>query len=161
MLIAILSDTHLRAGKTLPTIVWEKLEGVDLIIHAGDILNLEFLGDLRTLAPVEAVRGNCDGWELSSLPEQKIIQCEGIRMGITHGAYGLGKTTLERALRTFEAGTVDLIIFGHSHIPYEGWHEGVFLFNPGSPTDKRREPKYSFGLIEVKEKEINARHIYF
>jgi uncharacterized protein len=161
VLIAVLSDTHLRQGRTLPSKVWEDLEKMDLILHAGDILNPGLLTDLEAIAPVEAVRGNCDGWELVSLPEYKIIQCEQIRIGLTHGAYGIGRTTPERALRTFEPSTVDLIVFGHSHIPYLEWHEKVLLFNPGSPTDKRREPMFSMGLINVHGKDFSAKHIFF
>lgn len=160
MRVAVLSDTHLREGQTLPVQVWEGIEGVNLILHAGDIVNPGLLTDLQSLAPVEAVQGNCDGWDID-LPQKKIILCEGIRIGITHGAYGLGKTTPERAWHTFERGSVDLIVFGHSHVPYKEWKDGVLLFNPGSPTDKRREPQYSFGILEIHDREFEARHIYF
>lgn len=161
MLIAVLSDTHLREGKTLPVNVWKRLDGVDLILHAGDIISAGFLADLKTIAPVEAVRGNCDGWELVSLPEQKIIQCEEIRIGLTHGAFGKGRTTPERAFHMFDQDTVEVVVFGHSHVPYKEWHEEVLLFNPGSPTDKRRELKYSIGLIEIHDREFDAQHIFF
>ena len=161
MLVAVLSDTHLREGRTLPSMAWQSLEGVDLILHAGDVVSPGLLADLKVIAPVEVVRGNCDGWELASLPEQKIITCEEVRIGLTHGANGVGRTTPERALHTFEQGSVELIVFGHSHIPYKERHEGVLLFNPGSPTDKRREPKYSMGIIEVHASEFQAQHIFF
>ena len=161
MLIAVLSDTHLREGRALPAKVWESMEGVDLILHAGDVLNPGILMDLKAIAPIEAVRGNCDGWELASLPERKIITCEGIRIGLTHGAFGVGRTTPERALRAFEPNSVDLIVFGHSHVPYKERHGEVVLFNPGSPTDKRRESKFSMGLINVHNSEFEAQHIFF
>lgn len=161
MFLAVLSDTHLREVRNLPSRVWESLTGVDLILHAGDVLNPGLLVDLKAIAPVEAVRGNCDGWELASLPESKIITCEGIRIGLTHGAFGIGRTTPERALRTFEPGSVDIIVFGHSHTPYKEWHGDILLFNPGSPTDKRREPKFSMGLIQVHDSEFEALHIFF
>lgn len=161
MLVAVLSDTHLREGRTLPSKVWEGLEGVDLILHAGDVLNPGLLMDLKAIAPIEVVRGNCDGWELASLLECKIITCEGIRIGLTHGAFGVGRTTSERALRTFEPGSVDIIVFGHSHAPYKEWHGEILLFNPGSPTDKRREPKFSMGLIEVHDSKFETQHIFF
>jgi uncharacterized protein len=159
--IAVLSDTHLREGRSLPSIVWGHLEGIDLILHAGDVVSTELLEDLKAIAPVEVVRGNCDGWELSGLPEKKIITCEKIRIGLTHGAYGYGKTTLEKAFRMFDPGSVEMIVFGHSHIPFKEKYEGVLLFNPGSPTDKRREPKYSMGLIEVQASEFQVKHIFF
>lgn len=161
MLIAVLSDTHLREGRTLPTKVWESLAGVDLILHAGDVVSPGILVDLKTIAPIEAVRGNCDGWELASLPERKLVTCEEIRIGLTHGAYGVGRTTSERALRSFEPNSVDLIVFGHSHSPYKERHGGILLFNPGSPTDKRREAQYSIGLIEIHGSEFEAEHIFF
>lgn len=161
MLIAVLSDTHLREGQTLPSKVWENIEGVDLILHAGDVINQGLLMDLKSIAPLEVVRGNCDGWELASLPERKIVTCERVRMGLTHGASGVGRTTPERALRTFELGSVDVIVFGHSHRPYKEWHGDIVLFNPGSPTDKRREPSFSMGLIEVHDSEFEVQHILF
>lgn len=161
MLIAVLSDTHLREGRTLPAKVWESIEGVDLILHAGDVVNPGILSDLKTIAPIEAVRGNCDGWELASLPERKIITCEGIQIGLTHGASGVGKTTPERALRSFESSSVDIIVFGHSHSPYKERKGDILLFNPGSPTDRRREPMYSLGLIKVCATEFEAEHIFF
>ncbi|MPN42176.1 hypothetical protein SDC9_189732 [bioreactor metagenome] len=161
MIIGVISDTHLRAGQFLPVRVWEELSKVDLIIHAGDIIRPDLLTDLSALAPVEAVRGNCDGWELDKLPEQKIVICGGKRIGLIHGAYGPGKTTPERAFRAFDKNEIDIIIFGHSHIPYSQWHDGILLFNPGSPTDKRRQLKYSMGLLEIDDHEIKARHLYF
>jgi len=161
VIIGVLSDTHLRVGQTLPTRVWEELAEVDLILHAGDILNPGVLTDLASLAPVEAVQGNCDGWELDQLPEQKIVLCEGKRLGLIHGDYGQGKTTPERAFRAFPKGTVDVIVFGHSHSPYIEWREGILLFNPGSPTAKRRELKYSIGLLKIDNTGIQAKHLYF
>lgn len=160
MKIAVLSDTHLRKGQTLPSWVWEYIEDVDLILHAGDITTPELLLDLKEIAPVEAVQGNCDGWELANLPEQKIIMCEDLRIGLTHGAFGRGRNTPERALNVFKEESVDAVIFGHSHTPYLEWENDILLFNPGSPTDKRREPKYSIGILEIEGKKIKARHIF-
>lgn len=161
MKIAVLSDTHLREGQSLPRWVWEQCEGVDLIVHAGDVVSPSILTDLEQIAPLEVVQGNCDGWELSRLPQRKVITYEEVAIGVTHGAYGLGRTTPERALRTFDNDKVDLIIFGHSHIPYHEKRGNILLFNPGSPTDKRRQPKYSMGIINIQGKEITAQHIYF
>lgn len=160
MRIAVLSDTHLRGGQTLPKWVWEQCEVADLIIHAGDVGCPSLLSDLGQIAPLEAVQGNCDGWELAHLPHHKIITCGEIRIGVTHGAYGPGRSTPERALRTFDQDKVDLIIFGHSHIPYQEKQGEILLFNPGSPTDKRRQAQYSMGMIWIEGKIIKARHIY-
>ena len=160
MKIAVLSDTHLMGSKTLPVWVWEQLEGVDMIIHAGDVVSQNLLTDLEQIAPLVAVQGNCDGWELAHLPQNQIINCGQITIGVTHGAYGSGRSTPERALQTFEQHKVDLIIFGHSHIPYHEKHGEILLFNPGSPTDKRRQRKYSMGIINIEGKVIRAEHIY-
>ncbi|AGA69557.1 phosphoesterase, MJ0936 family [Desulfitobacterium dichloroeliminans LMG P-21439] len=160
MKIAVMSDTHLREGKSLPRWVWEQVEGVDLILHAGDVIDIGLLTDLKQVAPLEAVKGNCDGWELARLPQRSIVSCGEIKIGLTHGAEGPGRTTTERAMRNFEHDQVDLIIFGHSHEPYLKKHGEILLFNPGSPTDKRRQTSYSMGIVNIAGKEIDARHIF-
>lgn len=160
MEIAVLSDTHLRAGRTLPRFVWEHLTHVDLIIHAGDLTHMGLIEELACVAPVRAVRGNCDGWDIV-LPDRDIVECESLRIGIIHGNAGRGKSTPERALNAFKDSPVDLIVFGHSHIPFMEWRNGILMFNPGSPTDKRREPQYSFGLLDIRQGKVQAKHLYF
>ena len=160
MEIAVLSDTHLRAGKTLPRFVWEHLTDIDMIIHAGDLTNMGLIEELACIAPVRAVCGNCDDWDVA-LPDRDIVECESLRIGIIHGNVGRGKSTPERAFNAFEDSPVDLIIFGHSHVPFMEWRNGILLFNPGSPTDKRRERHYSLGLLNIQQGQVNARHLYF
>jgi putative phosphoesterase len=160
MRIAVLSDTHLRAGKPLPRFVWEQLTQIDMILHAGDLTNMGLLEELSCIAPVRAVRGNCDGWDVS-LPDRDVIEYEAFRIGLIHGDSGKGKNTAERAYSAFTDTSVDVIVFGHSHTPFMEWRDGTLLFNPGSPTDKRREPQYSFGLLEIQQGQIKARHLYF
>ena len=160
MRIAVLSDTHLRAGKPLPRFVWEQLTQIDMILHAGDLTNMGLLEELSCIAPVRAVRGNCDGWDVS-LPDRDVIECEAFRIGLIHGDSGKGKSTAERAYSAFTDTSVDVIVFGHSHTPFMEWRDGTLLFNPGSPTDKRREPQYSFVLLEIQQGQIKARHLYF
>lgn len=160
MRIAVLSDTHLRAGKPLPRFVWEQLTQIDMILHAGDLTNMGLLEELSCIAPVRAVRGNCDGWDVS-LPDRDVIECEAFRIGLIHGDSGKGKSTAERAYSAFKDTFVDVIVFGHSHTPFMEWRDGILLFNPGSPTDKRRESQYSFGLLEIQQGQIKARHLYF
>ena len=160
MEIAVLSDTHLRAGRTLPRFVWEHLTDIDMIIHAGDLTNMGLLEELACIAPVRAVCGNCDDWDVA-LPERDIFECESLRIGIIHGNVGRGKSTPERAFNAFEDSPVDLIVFGHSHVPFMEWRNGILLFNPGSPTDKRRERHYSLGLLNIQQGQVNARHLYF
>lgn len=160
MKIGVLSDTHLRAGQSLPLFVWDHLQGVDLILHAGDILSSYVISDLEAIAPVRAVRGNCDGWEVAHLPGSDIIEIEKIRIGLVHGYSGSG-TTPDRALKTFAQDRVNAVVFGHSHIPLLEWRGDILLFNPGSPTDKRREPRYSMGLMEISQGLLKAEHLFF
>lgn len=161
MRIAVLSDTHLRMGKTLPRFVWEHLTQIDMILHAGDVTNIGLLEELTGIAPVRAVRGNCDGWDASYLPDRDVIECEAWRIGLVHGNVGKGNSTPERAYNEFKDSSVNIIVFGHSHTPFMEWQNGILLFNPGSPTDKRREPKYSFGLLDIQQGQIKAKHLYF
>lgn len=160
MRIAVLSDTHLRKGKSLPSFVWDQLNQVDMILHAGDLTNMGLLEELAFIAPVRAVRGNCDGWDVS-LPDQDIIECGELRIGLIHGYTGKGNTTPDRAFSAFEEYKVNIIVFGHSHSPYMERRNGILLFNPGSPTDKRREEFFSFGLLEIEQGQIQAKHLYF
>lgn len=160
MRIAVLSDTHLHKGKSLPNFVWEHLTQIDLILHAGDLTHMGLLEELACIATVRAVRGNCDGWDVT-LPDRDIIECGTLKVGLIHGNAGKGKTTPDRAYFALADFQVNLIVFGHSHSPYMEWRNGILLFNPGSPTDKRREQYFSFGLIDILEDQIQAQHIYF
>src|SRR5665648_338951 len=114
MRIAVLSDTHLREGKSLPSFVWKQLNQIDMIFHAGDLTHMGLLEELSCIAPVKAVRGNCDGWDVT-LPDREVIVCEALKIGLIHGDAGKGKSTPERAYLAFKDTTVDLIVFGHSH----------------------------------------------
>lgn len=161
MRVGVLSDTHIPSrAKKLPEKVLEAFEEVDYIIHAGDITSLDVLDTLNTLAPVIAVSGNVDPDKLQAiLSDKEIATLGGFRIGITHGHGSTGKT-LERVIKCFENDPVDCIIFGHSHIPYCERINRVLLFNPGSPTDKRRNRFFSFGILELGSK-IEAKHIFF
>lgn len=160
MRIGVLSDTHLQPGQFLPRSVWEALDGVDMILHAGDSVVSQILTDLKALAPVVAVRGNCDSWDLQYLPEREVLEVGGAHIGLIHGDVGLGRATPDRAFSAFVGTHVDIVIFGHSHSPYLEWRNGILLFNPGSPTQKRREPHASIGLLQIASGEIKAGHIY-
>ncbi|MHB1005052.1 MAG: metallophosphoesterase family protein [Chloroflexota bacterium] len=148
----MVSDTHISVrARHLPAPLLAALRGVDLILHAGDLVALSVLDELATVAPVEAVHGNVDGWEvINALPRTRIVQAGGKRIGLVHGD-GAGSSTLLRAKRAFAGEWVDAIVFGHSHQPYCQREGDMLLFNPGSPTDKRREPRPSCGLLQVGE----------
>ncbi|SEF62257.1 metallophosphoesterase family protein [Paenibacillus sp. UNC499MF] len=163
MKIGVLSDTHMRptAGK-LPDAVLEGLAGVDLILHAGDWTSPEIIGWVENIAAVESVAGNNDGPDIvRRFGYSKLIEAGGLKIGLVHGDRGRGRTTEQRALFTFQDEHPDVIVFGHSHIPYSERVDGLLLFNPGSPWDKRWQPRFSFGLIETDGEKIEARHIFF
>jgi putative phosphoesterase len=160
MKVGILSDTHIRKGRTLPQFAWEALSDVDAILHAGDIVTDSLLEDLRIMAPTIAVRGNCD-WLVEDLPDKTISQLGSLRVGITHGYLGKGSNTPERAYNAFVEEQVDIIVFGHSHIPYKSFQDGRLMFNPGSPTDKRGQPHFSLGLMIIEDGFFDVQHLFF
>ncbi|OCA90806.1 YfcE family phosphodiesterase [Bacillus sp. FJAT-27225] len=161
MKIVVISDTHIpKRSKQLPDELLEEASSADLIIHAGDWQTAQVLEELSTFAKVEGVVGNVDGPELTALlPFKKVIEANGYRIGIVHG-HGKGKTTEKRAIDAFCEEEVDCIVFGHSHIPVLRYEQDILLFNPGSPTDKRRQKYFSFGIIHAGESLV-ARHIFF
>ncbi|MEK3990100.1 metallophosphoesterase family protein [Robertmurraya sp. FSL R5-0851] len=161
MKITVISDTHMpKKAKTLPIQVVKALQQSELIIHAGDWQTIEFFHELVQYGEVKGVYGNVDSVELQSrLPEKQIIEIVGFRIGVVHG-HGKRWTTERRALEAFAESHVDCIIFGHSHIPVLKETNGILLFNPGSCTDKRRQPQPSFGIISLDEG-LHAEHVFF
>ncbi len=161
MKIGILSDTHIPGrAKCLPPALYEIFDGVELIIHAGDVVDEQVLSDLSVIAPVEAVAGNMDPEMLTDrLGRKKILTLTKFRIGLIHGDAGKGSSTPKRALAAFAQEGVDCVVFGHSHRPYCHLEKGVLLFNPGSPTDRRREPRHSCGIITL-GKEIIPKIVY-
>lgn len=161
--ILVLSDTHVPyRAPDLPLPVWQAAEQADLILHAGDVVEAWVLAALRRLAPVLAVHGNVDGAELlAALPAARVVEVAGVRIGLTHGHRGRGRTTAERARAAFAAGGVDAVVFGHSHEPcLERGPDGALLVNPGSPTDPRRAPRPSFAWLRVEAGRVEAEHVY-
>ena len=155
MKICVLSDTHIPvAAPELPPVVLQAFAGADMILHAGDILELRVLDGLRAIAPVHAVRGNMDRWDTQeALPIQTVVEAGGRRIGLVHGGgppWGL----TGRVLRQFK--DVDIIVFGHSHHALNEQREKVLLFNPGSPTDRRFAPYRSYGVIEIADDTVKA-----
>lgn len=162
MKIGVVSDTHMPfRGKQLPRALVEGLQGVDLILHAGDWTSLDAVSQLEAIAPVDGVAGNNDGREfVKRFSRRKVIEVAGVRIGLIHGDEGFGASTEFVAFEAFRDEGVDIIIFGHSHVPHISRKDGILLFNPGSAMDKRWESEYSFGLIEIGD-EITARHVYY
>lgn len=158
MLVGIISDTHIPVSAShLPERTFEIFRGVDLILHAGDLVDLVVLEELREIAPVEAVFGNMDPPAVrSALPSRKIVEIEGHRLGLIHGS-GNPAGLPNRLLREFSG--VSAVIFGHSHRASQDIVEGTLLFNPGSPTDRRFATANSLGRLEIGKK-ITREIIY-
>ncbi|NGM82584.1 metallophosphoesterase family protein [Paenibacillus sp. 7124] len=163
MKVGIVSDTHLGRMVKLPKALTEGLAGVELILHLGDWVDLAVYDELSALAPVDGIAGNNDGTEIvRRFGERKILTLAGAQIGMVHGHRPYtGKGTDSNALRAFAGESLDCILFGHSHQPLMRSENGVLLFNPGSPTDKRREKLYSFGLMNIEGGKIEARHIFY
>ncbi|MBN6188881.1 metallophosphoesterase [Aneurinibacillus sp. BA2021] len=161
MRIGVIADTHMPSrAKALPRALVGGLQGVDMIIHAGDFTSASIIGQLEEIAAVEGVAGNNDGPEIvERFGRKKVLTLGAYRAGLVHGD-GKSKTTERRAIDAFAGEEVDMIIFGHSHAPLMRWHEGILLFNPGSPTDKRRQPQFSYGILELGE-DIHAHHCFY
>lgn len=160
MKIGVISDTHIRSSaKLLPDIIYNKFEGVDIILHAGDIVIDEVLMELETIAPIFAVAGNNDSYEmLYKYGKKKIVEANGKRIGLTHGC-GRGRTYMN-AYGEFSENKVDCVVYGHSHKAHNEIIDGILFFNPGSPLSKRFEPRYSIGILHVNE-DIKGEIIYF
>jgi putative phosphoesterase len=150
VVVAVISDTHLPRGvRRLPDACVERLSAADAILHAGDFSELEVLEALERLGPpVHAVRGNVDSPQLiARLPTAREVSLGGATIGLIHDA-GPRTGRLERLRRRFP--DADAVVFGHSHIPlHERATDGFQIFNPGSPTEKRRAPRHTMGMAEV------------
>jgi hypothetical protein len=151
--LAVISDTHLPRGtRRLPDACVERLRAADAILHAGDLAAASVLDDLAALGPpVIAVQGNVDEPEVRlRLPVRRVFDADGTRIGMVHDA-GPASGRLERMRAAFPGCAA--VVFGHSHIPL---HErdpatGFQIFNPGSPTDRRRQPTHTMGQALIGE----------
>jgi putative phosphoesterase len=147
VIVAVISDTHMpRGDRRLPV---ERLRAADAILHAGDFMEFSVLQELQALGPpVHAIRGNVDSHELIvRLPLQRTVQFGEVRIGMVHDA-GPREGRLERLRRRFP--DTDAVVFGHSHIPlHEQAADGFQIFNPGSPTERRRQPRHTMGLAHI------------
>jgi putative phosphoesterase len=159
MQIAIIADTHMpRRARELPVECVEIIEKSDLAVHAGDVSTAEILEAIRAIGPpVVAVRGNVDSEELRRLlPEREVVEPAGVRIGVIHDA-GPAKGRLGRMRREFP--DADAVVFGHSHIPWLETDGRFQIFNPGSPTDRRRSPQFTMGVAVIEEARIAFEHV--
>jgi len=149
MRIIVLSDTHApRRWKACPPAVARQLRGADLILHAGDVCTAAVLAELSQYAPVRAVVGNNDGPDVAAWGADPTLELElaGLRVAMLHDS-GQAAGRLARLRRAFPAA--DLVIFGHSHIPLDQADDRLRIFNPGSPTDRRRQPHGTIGRLRI------------
>jgi len=153
MLIAVIADTHLPRGtRRLPEACVERIVGTDLLLHAGDFSTLDVLRELEAIGPpVVGVHGNVDSADLRRLlPAERVVEAEGATIAIIHDA-GPRTGRLER-MRSRFGDRADVVVFGHSHMPlHEQAPDGFQILNPGSPTERRRAPSHTMGLIHVRK----------
>ena len=136
-------------------------EGPHAIVHCGDFTSLDVVAPFERIAPFYGVAGNNDGPEiLARFGRRRVVELAQRRFGVVHGDGARG-TTLGRARAAFASERVDAILFGHSHVPYLERHAGTIVLNPGSATDKRRQPRFSFAVLEVGENGIAPRLVFF
>ena len=153
--LAIISDTHLPKGqRELPGECLRRLAQADAIIHAGDLSTVAVLERLRGIGPpVTAVHGNVDDAATrAALPETAVLEAAGRRIVVVHDA-GPASGRLVRLQRRFPSA--DAVVFGHSHIPLlERAPDGFQIFNPGSPTERRRAPHHTMGVASAEAGEL-------
>jgi putative phosphoesterase len=151
MRVVVLADTHApRRWRGCPPAVAAHLGGVDLILHAGDVCVPSVLDELADYAPVKVVRGNNDGDDVAAwgAPETLDFELDGLPVAMVHDSGPASRRTA-RMHRRFPGA--ELVVFGHSHIPMDETGDGVRVFNPGSPTDRRRQPHGTIGLLHVED----------
>ncbi len=153
--VVVLADTHLpRRARDLPPQVWDAVGRAELVVHAGDWVDVATLDRLESRSRrLLACWGNNDGTELRArLPEVARATVEGVRVAVVHETGG--RQGRERRMRAAYPDT-DLLVFGHSHIPWDTTHEGLRLLNPGSPTDRRREPSCTYVTLRLADGRVH------
>lgn len=158
--LLLISDTHIPGrARRLPDAVLRAADEADLIIHAGDWVAASVLHDLRGHGDVLGVYGNNDGDDLrAELPEVARRDVEGVRLAVVHET-GQKQRREERMDAAFP--DVDLLVFGHSHIPWDTTTPGgMRLLNPGSPTDRRRQPDHTLMTLALDAGEIRSVEIH-
>lgn len=154
MRVAVLSDTHApRYWKSCPAPVARRLDGADAILHAGDVCTRGVLDELAAFAPVHAVLGNNDGPDVAAWGAHETLELDldGVAVAMIHDS-GPKQGRAARLRHRFPHA--NLVVFGHSHIPWDTTAAGQRLFNPGSPTDKRRQPHRTMGELIIENGEL-------
>ena len=159
MRVGVVADTHLRRGwsRRLPSPALAELEQADVILHAGDLVIPEVLDQLGELAPVHAVLGNNDTELVGTLDEVVALDLQGVRVAMVHDS-GARTGREVRLRRRFP--DADVVVFGHSHIPWDAEGvDGQRLLNPGSPTERRRQPHKTLATLELADGRVLATRI--
>jgi putative phosphoesterase len=157
--VIALSDTHApRFWKSCPPAVSAWLRHADLILHAGDVCTAAVLDELAQYAPVRAVLGNNDGPDVAAWGAPPVLQfdIDGLPVAMLHDS-GPARGRLRRMQASFP--DVGLVVFGHSHIPLDESEAGLRIFNPGSPTDRRRQPRGTLGVLDIADGGLVAARI--
>ena len=160
VVLAVISDTHLPRGRRrLPDACVERIAAADLVIHAGDFTAPEVFDEIAAIGPpVRAVHGNVDAPALKlRLPETESFDADGATIAMVHDA-GPSKRRLERMRARFP--DADAVVFGHSHIPLHEQDGGFQIFNPGSPTDRRRQPTHTMGVAHARGGRLSFELVY-
>jgi putative phosphoesterase len=135
-----------------------ELERADLILHAGDVVAASVLLELEAFAPVEAVVGNMDEPALrAELPERRVVEVEGVRIGMVH-IPGARAGRDDRLVSWFPG--CDAVVYGHTHLPQVEQHRGVWILNPGSPTERRRAAAHSMLVLEVDRGRLDIEQVF-
>jgi len=152
-LVAVIADTHLPRGtRTIPPACLERLDRADLILHAGDISSSAALEAIRAHGAVQAVYGNADEPALrASLPKELVAEIGGARIGMVHVPGPAAGRELRLAARFPGCAAV---VYGHTHRPQVERHDGVWILNPGSPTERRTSPTHTMLMLTVDRGEI-------
>jgi hypothetical protein len=150
--IGLVSDTHFpRFGRALPRALEDGLRAakVSRILHMGDFTDALAIRLFEAIAPLEAVAGNNDPEEIwTRFGRQKIVTIDGVRIGLVHGDVGRGNAH-QNAIAAFAGEPVDVILYGHSHRPIVEQRAAQLIANPGSPTDRRMMPTFSYGILTI------------
>ena len=160
MKIVVISDTHIPASaEGIPKKIKDEIKNCDCVIHAGDATEMNVIEELRLLAVTYAVQGNMDSLEIKqTLPEKLLFQADGKTIGVVHG-HGPSFAVIRSVKKAFKGKKPDVIIFGHSHTPFNEMINKTLFFNPGSVNDRMFSPYRSFGIIEITDGNIKAEII--
>ena len=154
MRLAVISDTHMpRGARRLPDVCVERLRAADLVLHGGDVTGAPFWSELRALGPpVVGVRGNMDDPELAAvLPATRVVEAEGARIGVVHIP---GPAAGREARLAARFPGCAAVVYGHTHMPQVDLVDGVWILNPGSPTERRRAPSRTMLELRVDDDKI-------